>query len=320
MVQILRYPYPDQSGVWQTPNYKHDGAEFDRRASITVTTTQTVGGGAVTDLLDGTFADTFWFTNGVSVVGKEIKFDFVTQRIINEAKWYQSGASTHGTWKWQGSNNDSDWDDIGVGFTLGGNQTQTQLNGNTTAYRYYRLLGVSGTASYTDYIREIQFSIGNYDPLTDGWQVFSYGYDGGFGDRTASVTVTSSMAWTDGISKIIDGSYSGVAYFTSIAAVSGQTIKFDFVTQRKINEASWQQSYTPTATHGTWKWQGSNNDSDWTDIGSGFVLGGAATQIQTELSGNTTAYRYYQLLGVSGNSSNAPYITEIEFRIANEAP
>jgi hypothetical protein len=34
------------------------------------------------------------------------------------------------------------------------------------------------------------------------------------------------------------------------------------------------------------------------------------------LLGNTTAYRYYRMLGVSGSTSNAPWLSEIEFRIA----
>jgi hypothetical protein len=67
-------------------------------------------------------------------------------------------------------------------------------------------------------------------------------------------------------------------------------------------------------SHGTWKWQGSNDDSSYTDIGSSFTLGGSTTQTQTELNGNVTAYRYYKLLGVSGTCTDTPYLEEIEFK------
>ncbi len=92
-------------------------------------------------------------------------FDFGVgvSKIISEAKWYKSGAGSAGTWKWQGSNNGSAWTDIGSTFTLGGStlQVQTQLNGNTTAHRYYRLLGMSGGAYSGDYTNEVEFCIGD---------------------------------------------------------------------------------------------------------------------------------------------------------------
>ena len=38
-------------------------------------------------------------------------------------------------------------------------------------------------------------------------------------------------------------------------------------------------------------------------------------QTQTELNGNTTSYTYYQLVGVSGNSSGSPWVREVEFKV-----
>jgi len=112
-----------------------------------------------TNLINGTYADNAYFYDGIAVANHWIKFDFTEAIVITEIKWYQSGSQASGTWKVQGSNNDADWIDIGSSFTLGVPATQTiDLSGNTTAYRYYRLLGVSGNASWNQYLREIEFS------------------------------------------------------------------------------------------------------------------------------------------------------------------
>lgn len=140
------------------------------------------------------------------------------------------------------------------------------------------------------------------------------------GDRTASITVTTSASTTGGAgtpSNWVDGAVGvsdtdGIYWFSSGMAVSGKWVKFQFAASTKITEAKWYQD--TTNGQATWKWQGSNDDSAWTDIGSSFVVGGATTQTQTELSGNTTGYLYYRLLGVSGNATGQNYLLEIEFK------
>lgn len=146
----------------------------------------------------------------------------------------------------------------------------------------------------------------------------SYANSGGTGDRTGSITLTvtgslnGSAVGTPNV--LLDGVTSGATnlYFNNNSANS-YGFKFDFGTAKIINEAKFHQENT--TSHGTWKWQGSNDGSSWTDIGSSFTFGGAAIQTQTSLSGNTTAYRYYQVIGVSGTASNSPYIYEFEFKI-----
>ena len=148
-----------------------------------------------------------------------------------------------------------------------------------------------------------------------------YANDGGTGDRTASVTVTVSGAslTTNDPSNLVDGAFENnttdsIAFVPS-AATAGEWIRFDFGqgAQRVISEAKWYQANT--SVHGTWKWQGSNDGDTWADIGVGFTLGGATTQVLTELSANGTAYRFYRLFGVSGNMSGSPYLQEVEFKI-----
>lgn len=154
-------------------SYSNVGGSGDRTSIIAVTLTaglqNATSVGPTSALVNGGFAqndtDSIYFTNAVAAAGLVIKFDFGAgaglTKLIDEAKWYQSTSASHGAWKWQGSNNDSSYTDIGVSFTLGGSttQTQTQLNGNVTPYRYYQLLGVSGSASSAPWLEEIEFKI-----------------------------------------------------------------------------------------------------------------------------------------------------------------
>ena len=141
----------------------------DRTSTITVTDdTPGQAGGLINDgdgvpakLVDGVTnansgsACTF---HGTPAPGRYLRFQFSTAKTVTEAKWYQDSAWTHGVWKWQGSNDGTSFTDIGNSFTLGGTlQTQTELSGNTTAYTYYQLLGISGSASGSSWIREVEF-------------------------------------------------------------------------------------------------------------------------------------------------------------------
>ncbi len=275
-----------------------------------------LAGGSGPLLVNGVFTDNVFFANNVAVAGRYFQFDFGSGNtfVIDEAKFYQSGTQSHGVWKWQGSLNGTDWTDIGSSFTLGGatTQYQTQLNGNTNAYRYYRLLGVSGNGNWTPYLREFEFSIGFVDTTGS-----SYLRKYGTGIRTALITVATNITCAGSIDTIKDGVQANVLYFTTQTAVD-KYLSFDFSEAITLTEATWTQHRTES--HGTWKWQGSSNNTDWTDIGSSFTLGGATTQYQTELNGNTTAYRYYRLLGVSGNINSGPYIYEVDFKILPSTP
>lgn len=140
-------------------SFANPGGTGNRTASITTTTTATAGAGNVTQLVNGTRANEFWWSSGQS--GREVKFDFGAARLITEANWYQDSASAHGTWQWQGSPDNSAWTNIGATFTLGSSvgQTIATLSGNVTSYRYYRMLQTAGTTSSSPYLREVEFLI-----------------------------------------------------------------------------------------------------------------------------------------------------------------
>jgi hypothetical protein len=142
-----------------------------------------------------------------------------------------------------------------------------------------------------------------------------YGNTGGTGNRTSLITVSGDYFGSSGF-KMVDGNTTsaGQGFFPD-AAVAGKAIVFDFGAGKAVLITEVKYYQQNTTSQGTWKWQGSNDNSTWTDIGSSFALGGVATQTITTLSGNTSTYRYYRMLGISGNSSSNPWLYEFEFKI-----
>lgn len=155
------------------PSYSNPGGAGDRTADITVTTSTGLITQSPSNLVDGLFgsnnSDSVSFTAG-SAAGAYIRFDFgpEAERVITEVTWKQSGAHSHGVFQWRASNDLVSYTDIGGTFTLGGatTQIQTTLSGNDEGYRYYELVGVSGTRSVSPYIQEVEFKIG--PTLLDG--------------------------------------------------------------------------------------------------------------------------------------------------------
>ncbi len=292
------------------------------RSSVILSVAQNMG--ALTNvptMLDGSQADAlFWGASGSLI----LEFWFPTKAVIDEAKWYQDNSASHGTFKWQGSLDRITWDDIGSPFTLGGSatQTQTELNGNTTAYRHYRLYQTSGTTSGSPYLREVEFKIEETGTTT-------YGHAHGRGDRTGSITVTSSGAGlTAADNKLVNGVCGASDLSWTNADVTGDWVQFDFGSGRIIQEARWFQS--GAQTHGIWQWQGSNNASSWANVGSDFTLGASSTatswnssatyvSVMGSLASNTNAYRYWRIIGISGAASGSPFLEEVEFDIATGA-
>lgn len=159
---------------------------------------------------------------------------------------------------------------------------------------------------------------GNYSQ----WPVAptAYGHSGGQGNRTsitASVGGTNVLLNASQLQAMMDGSYTNMT--NNIPVVnSSHFMRFDFGSPRLITEATWYQAGTPAPPSlGTWIWQGSNDASTWTDIGSSFMLGTSPVQVLTQLATNVTAYRYYQLRGVSGTVTLNGQPQEIEFKIDN---
>jgi len=110
-----------------------------------------------------------WPNQGVT--NRDIRFDLGSAKVVTDAIWYQSTTNGNGTWKWQADSQSSYASavDVGSSFTLqasGGSAPYTQtwtteLGSNVTAYRYWRLRGVTGnfTAATDQWIHEVEFKV-----------------------------------------------------------------------------------------------------------------------------------------------------------------
>ena len=143
----------------------------------------------------------------------------------------------------------------------------------------------------------------------------SYSNPCGTSGRSALITVTSNLSINGDLQRLVSADKTTGNFYWAVQAAAGKYIKFDFGSRKSkiITEATYYQENVNE--QGVWKWQGSDNGSSWTDIGSSFTLGSSATQVMTELSGNTVGYRYYQLLGVSGNTVSSAWVYNFEFKI-----
>ncbi|TJW14472.1 MAG: hypothetical protein E5W82_10880 [Mesorhizobium sp.] len=308
----------------ETLSYTSSGGSGNRSSLITITTDATMlGSGGIAVLIDGAQTDSAWFMNGQT--GKYVKFDFGAgnYKIISELKWYQNNTFSQNIWVLDGSNDDVNWVPITDSFELGTSATTTialSYNANK-GYRYYRLLQVSGTTTSAPYLREIEFKIASApQAVDDNSAIPSYLNPGATGDRTASITVTSSMSPTSGslLSNFIDGAF-GSTSTDSVelpAALSGQWITFDFgsgVSKIITGFVWWASTFIG---QGDWKLQGSNDNSAWTDLSTSVPLGGAVRKVYHGAAANTTGYRYYRLLQTSGLTSGNPWNEEVQFEIA----
>lgn len=166
--QEIEFKIDSGAAMGATTSYANTGGAGDRQSLITVTTDITLASGTIAKLVDGSNGTSDLAFNG-SQSGKYIKFDFGSghSAIIDSFTWYQGNTSSHGHWIFQGSNDDSTWDDLGTPFTLTGNISfgaleYTNPAGNVTAYRYYRLLQLYGSTSGSPSEAEIEFKIRNY--------------------------------------------------------------------------------------------------------------------------------------------------------------
>ena len=302
--------FSDETGVSPIPSYDSG----DRTGSITVTTTGTLNGGSAANLVNGAItnnsAGSVWF-NAQSASGLIIKFDMGSSVAINEATFYANAAHDQGVWKWQGSSDDSTYTDIGSSFNLGNNQAtqvQTELNNNTTAYRYYRLLGVSGTMSSSPYLREMNFQTYGVSSNTTYEATGDY-YHNPPGGSLSVITNVVGAVYSH--SEIHSSGYTSANGFngdlTNRWATGGANSGYMQIDLGAGNEKTLVK-IIPHATGGAdnqaidgFIFSGSNDNSTFTTLvtmangTATTVFGtGAAVTSATFNFTNTTAYRYYR--------------------------
>ena len=283
-------------------------ATGDRRfADMGITTNSTNPGAPPNHLIDGNPANNTWyFIGGQTTVN--LRFDFINKVLITEARMIQGNASTHGVWKWQGSNDKVNYTDIGGTFTLGGatTQLQTTLNGNTTYYNTYRLLQVSGATSGSPYVHEFEFKI----LIEAGPASFDGGGAFAKGNRSGAITVTQSnflnLFGPGTIGAFVDGALAN-NWYCSNGATSAY-VRFDFGSPVNIRGAKIIRSNSTPS--GIWIFQGSNDGTTFTDLSPAVLLD---AEINTLFAYHNDAYRYYQIKLVSGTASGSPYWQEVYF-------
>lgn len=139
-------------------------------------------------------------------------------------------------------------------------------------------------------------------------------YTGSTGNRNPTVNVTASNGLFNNVSgatNLIGGAFNGRFWFNGATLDGSQFVTIDFTNATLVTEFKW---FMDTASaQGTWQWNGSQDDVSYTPIGASYTLGGAAavdgvsTNIITTVSGNTTKYRYYKNIGLSGSINSSPY-------------
>lgn len=301
----------------RAPSYWNPGARDYRVGLITVSSSLTITGGN-DGLIEGIRDTGIFFANGQTVSGAYVRFDFDPGAIgikkrITELNWYQSVGTSNGTWKLQGSDDASSWTDISSSdftFNVGAGQTiDNGISGNTAYYRYYQLLGVSGTTSSFPSQLEIQFKIAQEggENNTPAWTGV-----GGRGRRTDIITYTDTIGL--GGTALVDGAYANVIDFSG-GTTPGRYIQFDFGSGIKVVIDGVRLRQSNSSAQGNFQLQRSFDGTTWVDVGAEFALGGATDSNGTITTDNVAA-RYWRVTTYSGTVSASPWIHEMEFRIA----
>ncbi|MDP2358549.1 MAG: LamG-like jellyroll fold domain-containing protein [Beijerinckiaceae bacterium] len=281
-------------------------ATGDRRlADMNVLTNSGSVGADVIALIDGVNPNNTWYFLG-GQTSVFLRFPFVNKVLITEARMIQGNTSTHGTWKWQGSNDGVNYTDIGGTFTLGGatTQLQTTQNGNTTYYNTYRLLQVGGTTSGSPYVHEFDFKLLiEAGPASfDGGGAFAKGNRSG----TIGIAITGFSFLSNNLNAFIDGAFVN-NYYTTGGATTAH-ITFDFGSPVNIRGAQLIRSNSTAS--GDWKLQGSTDGTTFVDLSDAVTMNSIYTKW---FAYHNSAYRYYRLRLTSGTASGSPYWQEVQF-------
>jgi hypothetical protein len=144
------------------------------------------------------------------------------------------------------------------------------------------------------------------------------GYDSpyGTGDRRSDITVsnTVNVCIYHDINYFVNGVIVGDnSLWLYPEDITGKYLRFQFPEAIIVDHIKWYQTDDGShTTHGTWKIQGSCDGSSWDDVGDSFTLGVSDAQ-EIDISANTIAYTYYQIIGVSGTAYPNHWILEAEF-------
>ena len=152
------------------------------------------------------------------------------------------------------------------------------------------------------------------------------------GDRTSDITATESSSQVfngEPPNNLVDGGLSANSTDGVMGqganAIAGKWVNFEWETKQIITEMTFWNNETDTVVMGTWQWQGSNDGTNYTNIGAEWDWNntsytsdsGNYKKVYTELSANTTGYKHYRMLGVSGTVTNTSWWLELYFKTQN---
>jgi hypothetical protein len=151
-------------------------------------------------------------------------------------------------------------------------------------------------------------------PVTFG--ATAYTALGGEGRRDYLIAVSSNANINNGpLSNLVNGviatgNTNGV-FFNDHETAAEFTFTFPY--QCRVDEFTWYQDQAET--QGTWKFSGSNDGTTFTDLATGFDLGGAnATDVHAFT--NTAGYSIYKLTQTGGTTNTDRWMEEINFKIS----
>jgi hypothetical protein len=209
------------------------------------------------------------------------------------------------------ANNGTNWTEAvsyGTSTTFSGSIKQVKL-GKTTVTAGTQIAVKAVWANQVAYVAGTSATAGDYTGTYSA------------GNRSSIIAVTTNVIIQGNVitNLVLGGYQSNSFYFGNDTIGSSEYIRFALSAGQIITEFRWYNDETDDAEQGTWQWQGSNNGSSWTNIGSTFAIdnrtmGGLAYQTVTTMSGNTTSYTWYQMKGVSGNVTYNSNHGEITFK------
>ena len=135
-------------------SYDNPGGKGNRTAIITITSNAALGGGTLADLVNGSFANSMWWSAGQKHADVRLR--------RGQSRPHHRGQALleHGriAWvvEWRGSPNNSNWTDLSAAFNFAAGLegfVMGNLTGNVTAWRFYQLFQASGTTSSNPYHR-----------------------------------------------------------------------------------------------------------------------------------------------------------------------
>lgn len=143
--------------------------------------------------------------------------------------------------------------------------------------------------------------------------MYSYDNECGKGNRVNLIDITLSeyRNIVGDINSFIDGLYTDSFYFRAININSDVFIEFDFKKNKRISEITWKQD--KVGSQGIWNIMASVDKNEWFILKNNVNLG--ITKDTIISINNSKQFRYLKFEGVSGSTSNLPWIEEIEFKI-----